>query len=208
MLQIRRQGWQPRDLEFVLEIDETGGMATVDPVFIGRTTASLTDFAVDAGTTRFSLHGTVRWNDGKKDQTERFTGFRREVRRFDVAIDRLPVEEDQRKVGVEPVLLDRLVLGAENARSDGLVVVADGRLVAARTFGGADEPSSVGSLTREIAALAHGETDFLDGVRLRPSDFAALGQAILDGGVWTGERIVPQTWMDSLVAPSAWSAGP
>jgi hypothetical protein len=229
VLQIRRQSWKPRDLEFVLEVDaEHGGVGTVDPVFIGRTTAALTAYSADADAIRFTLHsaiddiayrfeahrdggslvGVVHWNDGTNEQTEPFAGYRREVRRFDVDVARFPTELDPRAVGVEPVLLDRLVLGAETARSDGLFVISDGRLIAARTFGGPDDKDRVGSLTADLAGLAHGDKDFVDGVRLRPSDLAALGQAMLDGGVWTGDRAVPEAWMQLLVAPTATSAGP
>jgi CubicO group peptidase (beta-lactamase class C family) len=105
-------------------------------------------------------------------------------------------------VGVEPVLLDRLILGAETARSDALIVLADGRLVAARTFGGKDAATSVGSLSAAITDLAHGQRDFPGGIRLSPSELAALGQAIIDGGKWTGEPTVPAHWMSALAPPA------
>jgi CubicO group peptidase (beta-lactamase class C family) len=143
----------------------------------------------------------VRWNDGEHEQTEPITGYRREVRRFDSAFDRFPVEADPRKVGVEPVLLDRLVLGAETARSDGLLVLADGKLLAGRTFGGEDDVASVGSLPVEIAVLAGGESDDPDAQRLRPSDLAALGQALVDGK-WTGEPVVSEPWRQALALPA------
>jgi len=226
VIQIRRQEWQPRDLEFVLRLEFEGaaakGVATVDPVFIGRTTASLAEFEVDGDRVRFSLRskgddmvyrfdgrrdggtmdGAVRWNDTRTDRVEPFTAHKREVRRFDCAIERFRVEEDPRQAGVEPVLLDRLVLGAESARSDALIVLADGRLVAARTFGGADAPPSVGSLSAAITELAGGQRDFPDGLRLCPSELAALGQALLDNGKWTGEPAVPLPWMSALAAPT------
>lgn len=220
ILQIRRQAWKPRDLEFILRIEPDGtGTAAVDPVFIGRTAAGLVEFAADGDRVRFSLHswmddihyefegrrsggtldGVVRWNDGHRDQAEPFTGFQREVRRFDLDLDRFPVEEDPRRVGIEPVLLDRLLLGAETARSDALIVVASGKLVAARTFGSGDAPTSVGSLSGAIAQLAGGPGDVATG--LRPSDLAALGQALVDGGDWTGEPVVPGRWIEALALP-------
>lgn len=226
VIQIRRQLWQPRDLEFVLRLEFEGavpkGVATVDPVFIGRTTASLVELQIEGERIRFSLRskgddivynfdgrrdagsidGKVRWNDGRSDRIEPFTAHRREVRRFDSAVERFRVEQDPRQVGVEPVLLDRLILGAETARSDALIVLADGRLVAARTFGGEDAPASVGSLSAAVTEIAHGERDFPGGLRLRPSELAALGQALLDGGKWTGEPTVPLPWMSALAAPA------
>lgn len=222
VLQIRRQTWQPRDLEFLLRIDPDGEvMATVDPVFIGRTTAALVDFEAEGDRVRFSLHsamddnvyefeglraggtldGVVRWNDDEREQTEPFTGFQREVRRFDVELDRFPVEEAPRRVGVEPVLLDRLVLGAETARSDSLIVLANGRLIAARTFGSGDYATSVGSLSGALSELVGGQGDVPSG--LRPSDLAALGQALLDGGKWTGESVVPTRWLEILALPGS-----
>ncbi len=225
VLQIRRQSWKPRDLEFLLRIEPDGtGTAAVDPVFTGRTTAGLVEFAVDGDRVRFSLHswgddieyafegrrsggtldGVVRWNDGSRDQAEPFTGFRREVRRFDLDLDRFPVEEDPRLLGIEPVLLDRLVLVAETARSDALIVMANGKLIAARTFGSGDDPTSVGSLSSAIARLAGGHGDVA--TVLRPSDIAALGQALIDGGDWTGEPVVPARWIETLALPPVGAA--
>jgi hypothetical protein len=210
VLQIRRQRWQPRDIEFVLRIESDGsGTATSDPVFIGRTTASLSDLDVDGDAVRFSLHskvdhnlyqfegrreegtidGVVRWHDDKHEQTEPFSGYRREVRRFDGGIQtsRFPIQEDPGSVGVAPVLLDRLLIGAETARSDALLVVAEGQLVAARTFGGSDDTTSVASLGRTVAS-AGGQ-----GHELRPSDIAAFGQDLLESGRWTTATGSPWT---------------
>ncbi|MFZ5477221.1 MAG: hypothetical protein ACOZNI_10655 [Myxococcota bacterium] len=120
--------------------------------------------------------------------------------------DRFPSEESPRAVGVEPVLLDRLLIGAETARSDALFVVADGRLVAARTFGGEDAPRFVRSLADDIAILAGGEAGG-QGTNLRPSDLAALGQALVDGGTWTGAPVVPEGWTDALALPTGELAG-
>lgn len=200
VLQIRRQQWQPRDLEFVLRIEQDGsGTATLDPVFIGRTTAALSDLASDGETVRFSLQskvddnvyrfegsrdggtldGLVRWHDDNREQTEPFTGYRREVRRFDDVVDsaRFRVQVDPLAVGVSPVLLDRLVLGAETARSDSLIVLADGQLVAARTFGGTDVAMFVGSLAWFVRSLPDGAGADLTGPR--PSDIAAMGQQLI-----------------------------
>jgi hypothetical protein len=204
VLQIRRQVWKPRDLEFVVrfEDDASRSAATLDPVFSGRTIGAITDVTADRDTTAFSLRsrmdgyvyrfegrldggtmdGVVRYHDGQRDQVDPFTGFRRDVRRFDTALDGFAVEEDPRAVGVEPVLLDRLLLGAEIARSDALLVLAEGKLVAARTFGAGDVATGVGALSAAVTR---------DGRSLRPSEIGALGQAWLDGGTWTGPALFP-----------------
>lgn len=227
VIQIRRQSWQPRDLEFLLRVEAGGGeprgTATLDPVFIGRTTAALVEleevgqrvqFTLDSPrdgiTYRFdgrrdgaTLDGTVRWNDGKRDHVDHFAAFQREVRRFDVELGRFPVETDPRAVGVEPVLLDRLVLGAENARSDAIVVVSEGRLVAARTFGGSDAAAVVGSLDAELGDLLPHPVRPPAALELRPSEVAALGQALLDGGAWTGAPVVDSDLLDAFGRPAA-----
>lgn len=238
VLSIRRQQWKPRDLEFVARLERDGdrvtGAATLDPVFSGRTVADVTDVVAGDGTVSFTLRshmdgvvyrfaasleggamdGLVTWNDQTRDQTEPFTAYRRDVRRFDegIAQGRFPVELDPWPLGGEPVLVDRLVLGAETARSDALVVLADGKLVASRTFGGADGPESVDGLSAAVTALADGAADVPNGLHLRPSELAALGQAILDGA-WTGAPVVPSGWLARILAhptddESAWTVLP
>lgn len=39
------------------------------------------------------------------------------------------------------------------------------------------------------------------GIRLRPLDFARFGQLYLDGGLWHGERIVPEAWVATSLEP-------
>lgn len=52
-------------------------------------------------------------------------------------------------------------------------------------------------------------TDYYDrphaasGLRLRPRDTARIGQLVLDGGVWNGERIVPAGWIETATAVHA-----
>ena len=41
------------------------------------------------------------------------------------------------------------------------------------------------------------------GAFVRTRDFLKLGQAFLDGGVWNGRRMVPQSWASDSVAPHA-----
>jgi CubicO group peptidase (beta-lactamase class C family) len=39
------------------------------------------------------------------------------------------------------------------------------------------------------------------GLSLRPRDMAKLGQLVLDGGEWNGERLVSEEWLDVSTAP-------
>lgn len=39
------------------------------------------------------------------------------------------------------------------------------------------------------------------GIRLRPRDFMKLGQLYLDGGVWNGQRLVSEDWVEASAAP-------
>jgi CubicO group peptidase (beta-lactamase class C family) len=48
-----------------------------------------------------------------------------------------------------------------------------------------------------------GESYLGGGAFLRPRDFLKLGQTFLDGGVWNGRRVVPQSWASESVAPQA-----
>jgi len=162
VLQLRRQEWRPRDLEFVLQVEADGtGSASLDPVFHSRTDAELkalsetadgqltftlaparsTDDYFFEGTRQGdTLEGLVHWHDGNRDQVDPFIGFRRQVRRHDdsLTVPGLSKVDDPRSVGLSPVLVDRLVLGAENSRSDAVLIASEGRLVAGRLFGGED----------------------------------------------------------------------
>jgi hypothetical protein len=167
VMQIRRQEWKPRDLEFVLQLEADGtGRAALDPVFIGRTTATVEayeerpdghvafrlhsphdgiDYRVTAHRVGDTLEGTVSWATNKLPPTvhnEPFIAHRRQVRRFGDRLEGLPQprETDPAAVGLDPVLLDRMVLGAEESRSDAFLVLSNGKVVAGRLFGRSETP--------------------------------------------------------------------
>ena len=49
--------------------------------------------------------------------------------------------------------------------------------------------------------MPNGEGYLGGGTFVRTRDFLKLGQAFLDGGVWNGRRVVPQSWASDSVAP-------
>ncbi|MEO0883243.1 MAG: serine hydrolase [Pseudomonadota bacterium] len=41
------------------------------------------------------------------------------------------------------------------------------------------------------------------GIRLRPRDFMKMGQLYLNGGLWNGERLLSEEWVEATAAPQA-----
>lgn len=58
----------------------------------------------------------------------------------------------------------------------------------------------------EWGAMLNGEPAAGAGLRLRPRDAAKIGQLILNGGTWQGQRIVPEDWVKQSTKPrfDAW----
>jgi CubicO group peptidase (beta-lactamase class C family) len=53
----------------------------------------------------------------------------------------------------------------------------------------------------EWGAMLNGEPAAGGGLRLRPRDAAKIGQLILNGGTWQGQRIVPEDWVKQSTKP-------
>ena len=103
------------------------------------------------------IEGRVRWRDPEgRAFEEPFRAERPVVRRFDAGVrsGAFPTAEDPAAVGVDPLALDLLLVLAQDADSDALVVVKDGKLVCDRSFGRRREPIDIGTVTEGIASLA------------------------------------------------------
>lgn len=59
----------------------------------------------------------------------------------------------------------------------------------------------------EWKASKNGAIAAYAGLRLRPRDAAKLGQLILNGGAWTGKRIVSQDWITQSIKPRFQAGG-
>ncbi len=53
----------------------------------------------------------------------------------------------------------------------------------------------------EWGRLINGEPAAFAGLRLRPRDTAKIGQLVLNGGTWQGQRIVPEDWVKQSTKP-------
>lgn len=101
----------------------------------------------------------MSWTDNNgKEQLDAFHMHRRPVRYTDGQLDpddaRLPLGDPSRLPLAERALLDRVVIEAEEARSDALVVLLDGEIMVARWFGRLRGPGSLQSITKPVSALA------------------------------------------------------
>ncbi|HEX2476649.1 MAG TPA: serine hydrolase [Lacipirellulaceae bacterium] len=53
----------------------------------------------------------------------------------------------------------------------------------------------------EWATMLNGDPAAAGGLRLRPRDLAKIGQLVLNGGTWHGQRIVPEDWVKQSTTP-------
>jgi CubicO group peptidase (beta-lactamase class C family) len=53
----------------------------------------------------------------------------------------------------------------------------------------------------EWACHADGTPSASGGLRLRAPDLARIGQLVVDGGIWKGERLLPATWIAQSLTP-------
>lgn len=62
----------------------------------------------------------------------------------------------------------------------------------------------------EWGRMINGEPDAGGGLRLRPRDTAKIGQLVLNGGTWQGQRVVPEDWVKQSTKPrfvTSWGGG-
>ncbi len=62
-------------------------------------------------------------------------------------------------------------------------------------------PMGISNYQMNLSPTYHGYMG--GGIRLRPRDFLKLGQLYLDGGVWNGQRIVSEAWVNESAAAHA-----
>jgi CubicO group peptidase (beta-lactamase class C family) len=53
----------------------------------------------------------------------------------------------------------------------------------------------------EWGRMTNGEPAAFGGLRLRPRDTAKIGQLVLNGGTWHGQRVVPEDWVKQSTKP-------
>jgi len=53
----------------------------------------------------------------------------------------------------------------------------------------------------EWSGMINGEPAAFGGLRLRPRDTAKIGQLVLNGGTWQGQRVVPEDWVKQSTKP-------
>ena len=53
----------------------------------------------------------------------------------------------------------------------------------------------------EWGGMTNGEPAAFGGLRLRPRDTAKIGQLVLNGGTWQGQRVVPEDWVKQSTKP-------
>jgi len=53
----------------------------------------------------------------------------------------------------------------------------------------------------EWSGMINGEPAAFGGLRLRPRDTAKIGQLVLNGGTWQGQRVVPENWVKQSTKP-------
>jgi CubicO group peptidase (beta-lactamase class C family) len=180
----RRQQWEPRLVDGFFTLRSEGpepfGRGWVDTLCANRAFFDVTGWSreegsvgltfeldcggkadtyrVDATRLGDELEGSLVWGTEPRMQHDVFEAVPRRVARFDPfhADPRLPVAEDPASAGIDPDLLDALVLLADESRSDALVVVSGGQLVAERYFGRAPTKMSCESITKGVSSLALG----------------------------------------------------
>lgn len=122
-----------------------------------KATPNGAEYSFDGRISGGTMDGSVRWSvDNGPEQRDSFVATRRDVRLFESDGGDGPfVGATAEETGLSTDELTRFVLLAEEARSDGLVVVSDGRLICHRSFGAPVNASmDLQSIAKAISSLA------------------------------------------------------
>jgi CubicO group peptidase (beta-lactamase class C family) len=184
-LKWRRSTWAPRNIAGVVRFVPVGdgwsGSGRVEQVYAGRALFTVTAAAVVGEAVTFTLRvpvgtgtdfqfagtlhggameGSVAWiDDSGHAQLDAFHADHVDLQWVDEQHDagdkRLAVA-DPASTGLDPVLVDQLVLAAQDTNTDALVVLSDGKIVCERYFGRERSPMPIASITKAVSNLALG----------------------------------------------------
>jgi CubicO group peptidase (beta-lactamase class C family) len=98
--------------------------------------------------------------------------------------------------------------GGASALLGGLITAGTGRPLPEYARSVLFEPLGIGEL--EWMGGYDGVASAASGLRLAPRDLARIGELVLARGEWNGRRVVPASWIDTMLTPrqkTDWGAG-